>query len=90
VPGALGGKKRALDPLELELGMVVSLHVGAGDGALGPLEEQRAERCTVNSRAERFTLFLDGDCGQCPDVFLPGFPYQVRPQTGQSQPILPP
>ena len=29
--GSLGGQKRALDPLELELQMVVSSQVGAGN-----------------------------------------------------------
>lgn len=31
VPGILGGQKTVLDVLELELQMVVSYHVGAGD-----------------------------------------------------------
>ena len=30
-PGALGGQKRALDPLELELQVVVSGYVGPGN-----------------------------------------------------------
>lgn len=34
--GALGGQKRALDPLKLELQMVVSCHVGAGNQAHAP------------------------------------------------------
>ena len=40
MPGACGGQKRASDPLELELQMVVSCCVGA-EINLGPLEEQR-------------------------------------------------
>lgn len=31
VPGIHGGQKRALDALELELGIVVNHHVGAGN-----------------------------------------------------------
>jgi hypothetical protein len=31
VPGVIGGQKRTLHPLELELEMVVSHHVGAED-----------------------------------------------------------
>jgi hypothetical protein len=31
MPGAHGGHKRALDPLELELQGVVSYHMGAGN-----------------------------------------------------------
>jgi hypothetical protein len=36
-----GGLKRECDPLETELQMVVSHHVGAGNWKLGPLEEQQ-------------------------------------------------
>lgn len=31
VPGAIGGQKGSMDPLELELWMVVNHHVGAGN-----------------------------------------------------------
>lgn len=36
----LSAWKRALCPMELELQVVESHHVGAGNGNLGPLEEQ--------------------------------------------------
>jgi hypothetical protein len=39
VYSALGGQKRTLDPLELELRTVVNDHVGAGN-SLTPLQEQ--------------------------------------------------
>ena len=31
LPATCGGQKKALDPLELQLQMVVSLHVGSGN-----------------------------------------------------------
>ena len=40
VPGASRNQKNALDALELEVQMVVSYHMCAGNGELGPLEEQ--------------------------------------------------
>lgn len=31
MPSALGGQKTVLEPLELELGMVVNYHIGVGN-----------------------------------------------------------
>ena len=39
MPGAVGGQKRVLDPLKLELKTVVRCHVDAENPIRGPLEE---------------------------------------------------
>lgn len=41
VPGASSGQKRVSDPVELELQMLVSYHVGSGKQNLGPLYKQQ-------------------------------------------------